>query len=70
MDKTVVLGITGSIAAYKAAEIGSCLKKQGVDVFPVLTANACRFITPLTMETVCGRMRWSIFPWQSGRIYS
>jgi phosphopantothenoylcysteine decarboxylase/phosphopantothenate--cysteine ligase len=55
MDKTVVLGITGSIAAYKAAEIGSCLKKQGVDVFPVLTANACRFITPLTMETVCGR---------------
>ncbi|MGI6168333.1 MAG: bifunctional phosphopantothenoylcysteine decarboxylase/phosphopantothenate--cysteine ligase CoaBC [Christensenellales bacterium] len=55
MAKTVVLGITGSIAAYKAAEIGSRLKKEGVEVFPVLTENAARFITPLTMETICGR---------------
>ena len=49
---TVVLGVTGSIAAYKAAEITSQLKKQGVDVFVVMTEAACQFITPLTLESL------------------
>jgi len=52
--KHVVLGITGSIAAYKAAEIASALKKQGVQVTAVMTEAARQFITPLTMETITG----------------
>ena len=50
--KTVLLGITGSIAAYKAAEVASALKKRGVDVVAVMTKAAAEFITPLTLETV------------------
>ncbi len=52
MGKTVVLGVTGSIAAYKAAEITSRLKKQGVSVRVILTAAGAHFITPLTLETL------------------
>ncbi|MHB1315641.1 MAG: bifunctional phosphopantothenoylcysteine decarboxylase/phosphopantothenate--cysteine ligase CoaBC [Christensenellales bacterium] len=54
-EKTIVLGICGSIAAYKAAEIGSRLKKLGFTVVCVMTQNASRFITPLTMETISGQ---------------
>lgn len=50
--KYVVLGVTGSIAAYKAAEITSRLAKAGADVHVVLTADAQRFITPLTFKTL------------------
>lgn len=50
--KCVVLGITGGIAAYKAAELVSLLKKQGCDVHVVMTRNAAEFITPLTLETL------------------
>jgi phosphopantothenoylcysteine synthetase/decarboxylase len=50
MNKTVVLGVTGSIAAYKAAELASLLTKQGVAVNVVLTADAARFITPVTFK--------------------
>ncbi|HBQ64248.1 MAG TPA: bifunctional phosphopantothenoylcysteine decarboxylase/phosphopantothenate--cysteine ligase CoaBC [Clostridiales bacterium] len=50
--KRVVLGVTSSIAAYKAAEVASRLVKQGCDVHVVLSANAVRFITPLTFETL------------------
>lgn len=52
MAKCVVLGITGSIAAYKAAEIASALTKQGVSVFGVMTAAAQKFISPLTIESI------------------
>lgn len=52
--KCVVLGITGGIAAYKAAEVTSRLKKQGLTVRVVMTENACRFIAPLTLETLSG----------------
>lgn len=52
MSKCVVLGITGSIAAYKAAEITSRLKKNGVDVRIILTKAGAEFITPLTLETL------------------
>ncbi len=50
--KTVLLGVTGGIAAYKAADLVSRLKKGGMDVCVVMTENACEFITPLTFETL------------------
>ena len=49
--KTVVLGVTGSIAAYKSAELASLLVKQGHNVFVVMTRDAAEFITPLTLQT-------------------
>ena len=51
-QKSVVLGITGSIAAYKSAELASLLYKQGHDVFVVMTRDATEFITPLTLQTL------------------
>jgi phosphopantothenoylcysteine synthetase/decarboxylase len=50
--KTIVLGVTGSIAAYKSAELASLLVKQGHDVFVVMTHDAAEFITPLTLQTL------------------
>src|SRR3954467_4938228 len=50
--KSVVLGVTGSIAAYKSAELASVLVKQGHDVFVVMTHDAAGFITPLTLQTL------------------
>ena len=48
----IVLGITGSIAACKAADIASQLTKLGHDVFPVMTRDAQEFITPLTLQVL------------------
>lgn len=48
----IVLGVTGSIAAYKAADLASLLVKGGAEVHVVMTAHACDFITPLTMQTL------------------
>jgi len=50
--QSVVLGVTGSIAAYKSAELASLLVKQGHDVFVVMTRDATEFITPLTLQTL------------------
>jgi phosphopantothenoylcysteine decarboxylase len=50
--KSVVLGITGSIAAYKSAELASLLVKQGHEVFVVMTHDATEFISPLTLQTL------------------
>lgn len=50
--KNIVLGVTGSIAAYKAAEIASLLVKKNYDVHVVMTAAATKFITPLTLQSV------------------
>src|SRR5207245_714412 len=50
--KTVVLGVTGSIAAYKSAELASLLVKQGHEVFVVMTQDATEFISPLTLQTL------------------
>jgi len=50
--KQVVLGVTGSIAAYKAADLASLLVKQGHEVWPVMTQSACEFITPLTLQVL------------------
>ena len=53
-EKRIVLGVTGGIAAYKACELVSRLKKQGAEVRVVLTEHACRFVPPLTFETLSG----------------
>src|SRR5438105_8414669 len=52
MNKNVVLGVTGSIAAYKAADLTSLLAKQNCAVHVVMTADAQRFITPLPFKTL------------------
>ena len=52
--KTVLLGVTGSIAAYKSAYLASALKKQGADVHVLMTKNACNFINPITFESLTG----------------
>jgi len=53
--KTVVLGITGSIAAYKAAEIASRLVKAGATVEVIMTEAATKFVTPLTLRSITHR---------------
>ncbi len=53
-DKTVVLGVTGGISAYKAAELCRLLRKAGAAVRVVMTEAACAFITPLTLQTLSG----------------
>ena len=50
--KTVVLGVTGGIAAYKMANVASALRKAGANVHVIMTKNATEFITPLTFETL------------------
>lgn len=52
IEKKVLLGVTGSIAAYKSAEIVRRLIEEGVDVTVVMTESAARFITPLTLRTL------------------
>lgn len=52
MSKTIVLGVTGSIAAHKAVDIASLLAKAGHSVHVVMTADAQRFITPLPFKTL------------------
>jgi phosphopantothenoylcysteine decarboxylase len=50
--RNIVLGVTGSIAAYKAAELASLLTKQACDVRVVMTADAQRFVTAVTFKTL------------------
>ena len=52
--KTVLLGVTGSIAAYKIAYLASALKKRHADVHVLMTENATNFISPITFETLTG----------------
>lgn len=54
VKKKVVLGVCGSIAAYKAVELLRALQKAGLDVWPVLTASACDYISPLTFRSLSG----------------
>src|SRR5690606_16829650 len=51
----VVLGVTGSIAAYKAADLASKLRQAGADLEVVMTPAATRFITPLTFQSLTAR---------------
>ena len=52
--KTVLLGVTGSIAAYKIASLASMLVKKGASVHVLMTKNAVNFINPITFETLTG----------------
>ena len=52
--KTILLGVTGSIAAYKIAYLASALKKQHAQVHVLMTRNATNFINPITFETLTG----------------
>jgi len=54
-NKTVVLGVTGSIAAYKAAEIASQLTQSGAKVHVIMTEEAIQFISPVTFRAITGR---------------
>jgi len=54
-NKTIVLGISGGIAAYKAADLASKLTQAGAHVEVIMTESATRFITPLTLRHVTGR---------------
>lgn len=53
-NKTILLGVTGSIAAYKIANLASALKKQHADVHVLMTKNATNFINPITFESLTG----------------
>lgn len=71
--RTIILGVTGSIAAFKAADLTSRLTEAGASVHPVLTANATRFITPLTLQTLarnpaCADLWEEEKEWQPGHI--
>ncbi len=52
--KTLLLGVTGSIAAYKAAALASSLVKHNLNVHVLMTKNATEFVTPMTFETLTG----------------
>ncbi len=68
----IALGITGGIAAYKSAELCSRLVGRGFEVQPVMTASACRFIAPLTFQTLARRRvitdLWSTGDWKPAHI--
>jgi len=53
--KNILLGITGSIAAYKAAEIVRLLRKRGAEVYPIMTRAATHFVHPITFQTLSCR---------------
>ena len=57
--KRILLGITGGIAAYKAAELTRLLVKAGADVRVAMTEAATRFITPVTMQALSGQTVWT-----------
>lgn len=72
--KKIALGVTGSIAAYKAAEIVSLLVKEGAEVQVLVTGEAEKFITPLTLKTLsrrpvlCGLWNDDAASWKPGHI--
>ncbi|MGE5248929.1 MAG: flavoprotein, partial [Bacteroidota bacterium] len=57
--KHIVLGVTGSIAAFKAADLASRLAQAGALVDVILTPSAEKFITPLTFQSVTGRRAYT-----------
>ena len=65
-SKVIVVGVTGSIAAYKSADIVSQLKKMEAEVFVVMTREAREFITPMTLQTL-SHNPVSIDLWEEGK---
>ena len=72
MKNTVVLGVTGSIAAYKAADLTSQLVKKGTDVVVIMTASAQKLVCPQTFLTLSRNAvitdLWTMPEWQPGHI--
>jgi phosphopantothenoylcysteine decarboxylase/phosphopantothenate--cysteine ligase len=58
-NKYILLGVTGSIAAYKAADLASKLTQQGAQVDVIVTGGAQKFVTPLTFQSVTGRKAYT-----------
>lgn len=58
-EKNIVLGVSGSIASYKAADLASNLTKKGYGVHVIMTKEATEFISPLTMQTLSGNRVYS-----------
>src|SRR6476620_9510685 len=58
-EKRILLGVTGSIAVYKAADLASKLTQQGTQVDVILTGGAQKFVTPLTFQSVPGRKAYT-----------
>ena len=58
-NKTIILGITGSIAAYKAADLASKLTQAGAKFLTVLTEAGTKFISPLTFQSVTGQRAYT-----------
>ncbi|AGX86404.1 phosphopantothenoylcysteine synthase [Candidatus Symbiobacter mobilis CR] len=63
VNKNILLGLTGSIACYKAAEICRLLRQAGAQVQVVMTTSATRFLAPMTMEALSGRVV-VLSPWE------
>jgi len=62
-NRRILLGVSGGIAAFKAAQLVSLLRKAGAEVQVVMTRNATEFITPLTLATLSGRPVYTeLFP--------
>ena len=51
-NKTIIIGVTGGIAAYKACDVVSKLRKLGASVHVIMTKAACKFVAPLTFQTL------------------
>ncbi|MGH8669072.1 MAG: flavoprotein, partial [Burkholderiales bacterium] len=58
-SKRILLGVTGGIAAYKAAELVRLLTRAGADVRVAMTESATRFITPVTLQALSGQAVWT-----------
>ena len=79
--RNILLAVTGSIAAYKAASLASMLVKQHADVHVIMTKNAEQFISPVTFETLTGNkviddtltvtadIMWHILPWHRKQMW-
>ena len=72
IGKTIALGVSGSIAAYKSADLAGELRKLGADVHVVMTKSAIKFISALTMGTISRNpvlsSYWDEVGWQPGHI--
>ena len=63
MTKRIILAVSGSISAYKAADLTSRLKKKGYDVHVIMTEAAQAFITPLTLQ-VLSKILFTLMSWK------
>lgn len=70
--RRILVGVTGGIAAYKAAELIRAIRRRGADVKVVMTEAATKFVSPLTFETLSGNeVSWKLFPerkWDVGHV--